>query len=204
MGTLDNTNDRFSTAPKNKFSKMISVDKIPSDFWEVCFFRQCHLWTTPVIEAQSQREEWWAAPAESTVNSAVSPGSVHLLTYLQYNYFDFFVTPVEAGAGQGWGNIYKQTKVSQHQQNFVCGPDTREVKWLQTSWLWDYLELTRDVWVVWGGGHTSPHSPPPPLCPGHWAHIRWSEWVTSDPETIPDQRHVNTEHVIRQSRDSGE
>lgn len=125
-------------------------------------------------------------------------------TYLQYNYFDFFVTPVVAGAGQGWGNIYKQTKVS-HQQNFVCGPDTREVKWLQTSWLWDYLELTRDVWVVGGGGHTSPHSPPPPLClSGHWAHIRWSEWVTSDPETIPDQRHVNTEHVIRQSRDSGE
>ena len=73
----------------------------PLTFAKVCFFQWRHLLTTSVFEAQSPREEWWAAPAESTVQCHKAATSI-----VQYNYLDFLVTLVLLLRP---GNIYKQT-----------------------------------------------------------------------------------------------
>ena len=146
----------------------------------------CHFWTTPVFEAQRESDGRHPQSHQCSVTRQ--------LTYLPYNYLDFFVTPVVAGTGTGGGEgifINKQLKSA---TSYILFVDSIPEKWLQTSWLWSYLELTSDGWMVWDSGHISPS--PPPLCPGRWVHIRWSEWVTTHPETIPDQRHVNTEQAI--------
>ena len=68
------------------------------------------------------------------------------LTYLPYNYLDFFVTPVVAGTGTGGGEgifINKQLKSA---ASYILFVDSIPEKWLQTSWLWSYLELTSDGW----------------------------------------------------------
>ena len=83
----------------------------------------CHFWTTPVFEAERGRSDGRHPQSHQC-------SVTRQLTYLPYNYLDFFVTPVVAGTGTGGGEgifINKQLKSATSYIYIVCGLDTREV-----------------------------------------------------------------------------